>query len=85
VERPQRVSSYLYTTSIRRKRIAPPKRSSASKPAPAQPSCNPNYTGVCLQLTGDVNCGDISARNFGSVGSDPFRLDGDNDGIACES
>lgn len=72
--------SFVYASSIRRKRIA------SSRPGgKAQPSCNPNYTGVCLPLTGDVDCGDITARDFGSVGSDPFRLDGDGDGIACES
>jgi hypothetical protein len=69
--------SFVYQTSIKRKR--------SGKPKPAQSSCNPNYTGVCLPLTGDVDCGDITTRDFGSVGSDPFRLDGDGDGIACES
>jgi hypothetical protein len=76
--------SFLYQTSIRRKRMAT-SRSGGGAPTPAQPKCNPNYTGVCLPLTGDVDCGDITARDFGSVGSDPFRLDGDDDGIACES
>jgi hypothetical protein len=78
--------SFLYRASISRKRVAPKHSGGgAPKPKPAQPSCNPNYTGVCLPLTGDVDCGDISARDFGSVGSDPFRLDGDGDGVACES
>lgn len=72
--------SFVYRTSIRRKRVA-----TSRSGGKAKPSCNPNYTGVCLPLTGDVDCGDITARDFGSVGSDPFRLDGDGDGIACES
>jgi hypothetical protein len=79
--------SYVYSTSIKRKRTKSSKqttRNQGSAPA-AQPSCNPNYSGVCLQNGGDVNCGDISATNFRSTGSDPFRLDGDGDGIACES
>lgn len=80
--------SFIYRTSIRRKRIRSShrrSRSSAGSPKPAKPSCNPNYVGACLPLTGDVDCGDISAHDFRSVGSDPFRLDGDGDGIACES
>ena len=30
-----------------------------------------------------MNCGDISTRHFESIGNDPFRLDGDGDGVAC--
>jgi len=49
--------------------------------------CDPNYSGACIQpySQGDVDCGEISARRFRSIGSDPHRLDGDKDGIACES
>lgn len=49
--------------------------------------CDPNYLGVCLPFyeeVGDLDCGDINVKNFESVGSDPHRLDRDNDGIACE-
>ena len=48
--------------------------------------CDPNYTGACIQpySQGDVDCGEIKDRNFKSIGSDPHRLDGDKDGIACE-
>ncbi|MFN8108323.1 MAG: hypothetical protein U0Y82_00480 [Thermoleophilia bacterium] len=47
--------------------------------------CNPNYSGACLPLNHDVNCGDISARDFRVVGVDVDHLDADGDGIACES
>ena len=48
--------------------------------------CDPNYTGACVPTDqGDVDCGDIPETDFNSVGSDPERLDADNDGIACES
>ncbi len=57
----------------------PVKTSSAPKPA-----CHPNYS-ACLPIRDDVDCGEISHRNFQVIGSDPYRLDGDNDGIACES
>jgi len=33
----------------------------------------------------DLDCGEISHRNFKVVGSDPHRFDGDGDGIGCES
>ena len=81
---PDDATSLASAVSVARKRIsAPAKRRSAS--SPAKPACNRNHTGVCLQLHGDVNCGDISAPDFRSIGTDPFRLDGDGDGIACES
>ena len=58
----------------------PVKTSSAPKPA-----CHPNYS-VCLRITSDLNCPEIPHKNFRVIGGrDPYRLDGDNDGIACES
>lgn len=56
--------------------------------AAAQPSrggCNPNYSGACLPLHRDVDCGEITARDFRVVGTDVYRLDRDGDRIACES
>lgn len=48
--------------------------------------CDPNYAGACVPpYPPDVNCSDISASDFQSIGSDPHRLDRDKDGIACES
>jgi hypothetical protein len=79
------------TPSIRRKRL----RTVPTKVEPSHPTtpsrqpttsrCNPNYSGVCLPLTGDIDCPEIAAHDFRVVGDDPFRLDGDGDGIACES
>ena len=45
--------------------------------------CNPAYPDVCI--TPDINCDDISARNFVVLPADPYGFDGDNDGIGCES
>lgn len=59
----------------------------AIAPAQAVANCDPNYTGTCVPKfseVGDLDCKDIKAKNFKSVGSDPHRLDGDKDGIACE-
>ncbi len=50
--------------------------------------CDPNYEGVCIPpySEGDVDCGEIAARDFEIVGTDPHRLDGSpKNGIGCES
>ncbi|MEL7465905.1 MAG: hypothetical protein AAFN79_17675 [Pseudomonadota bacterium] len=54
--------------------------------------CHPSYPDVCLPLNGpDVDCaggsgnGPLYVRGpIRVVGSDPYRLDADNDGIGCE-
>jgi micrococcal nuclease len=33
----------------------------------------------------DLDCSDVEAANFRSVGSDPHGFDGDGDGAACEA
>lgn len=49
-------------------------------------TCDPNYTGACVPpYPPGVNCADIAAKRFQSVGSDPHGLDRDGNGIACES
>ncbi len=61
----------------------------AAAPAPAPPSsgsCHPSYS-PCLPIVGDLDCADIRAMGVAPVrvlGSDPYRLDGDNDGFGCE-
>jgi len=55
------------------------------EPEPEQPSCDPSYLDVCIPPPPpDLDCGEISHRNFKVVGSDPHRFDGDGDGIGCE-
>jgi len=45
--------------------------------------CHPSYIGTCLNPnTGDYNCG---SGVILVIGPDVYRLDGDNDGLACES
>lgn len=59
----------------------------------ARRSCDPNYRGRCLKrYAGDYDCAGGSGNGpnyvsgpFRVVGSDPYRLDSDGDGIACES
>jgi hypothetical protein len=48
--------------------------------------CSPAYSGVCVPPPPpDLDCGDISARNFRVRPPDPHRFDGDRDGIGCET
>ena len=46
--------------------------------------CDPSYNICVPSPPPDLNCDDISDRNFKVVGSDPHGFDGDNDGIGCE-
>jgi endonuclease YncB( thermonuclease family) len=44
--------------------------------------CHPSYVGICLSPNGgDYNCGSMPII---VIGPDVFRMDGDNDGLACE-
>jgi len=48
--------------------------------------CDPSYPDVCIPpWPPDLNCGDISYRNFYVLPDDPHGFDGDKDGIGCES
>jgi micrococcal nuclease len=48
--------------------------------------CDPSYPTVCIPPPPpDLDCGDISYRDFKVVPPDPHRFDGDHDGIGCES
>ncbi len=49
-------------------------------------NCDPSYPDVCIPpWPPDLNCGDISYRNFYVLPDDPHGFDGDKDGIGCES
>jgi hypothetical protein len=60
------------------------------EPAASSSGCNPNYSG-CVPNASDVDCaggsGDGPAYAHGPIrilGGDPYRLDRDGDGIACD-
>jgi endonuclease YncB( thermonuclease family) len=66
----------------------------ANEPPPSPPkpvqttggNCAEGYD-PCLPVTGDLDCPDVQAMGLAPVtvtGSDPYRLDGDGDGIGCE-
>jgi endonuclease YncB( thermonuclease family) len=55
-------------------------------PPPSGSNCHSSYS-PCLPIVGDLDCADIRALGVAPVrvlGSDPYRLDGDNDGWGCE-
>jgi micrococcal nuclease len=48
--------------------------------------CDPSYPEVCIQpYPPDLDCGDITFRNFRVLPPDPHHFDIDKDGIGCES
>jgi micrococcal nuclease len=57
-------------------------------PVAAQTSCDPAYPDFCIPPVGevgDLNCPDISGTWFTVYPPDPHGLDGDGNGIGCES
>ena len=49
-------------------------------------NCDTSYPDVCiLQYPPDLDCSEISERNFKVLQPDPHGFDKDNDGIGCES
>jgi hypothetical protein len=50
-------------------------------------NCTAAYPDFCIpQRAGDAyNCSDFSQKDFTALPEDPYRLDRDHDGIACES
>ncbi len=65
-------------------RPAPTATRTSKSPSP-KPDCHPNYS-VCLPRVTDLDCTEIPHKNFRVIGGrDPYKLDRDDDGIACES
>jgi hypothetical protein len=85
--------SFLYTTSIKRKRFHHPRRHATPRPqAPSRPapSCDSNYSGCLDPDAYDYDClggsGD-GPRYTGPVrviGDDHYGLDRDGDGVGCD-
>ncbi|MBI4010223.1 MAG: excalibur calcium-binding domain-containing protein [Candidatus Aenigmarchaeota archaeon] len=49
-------------------------------------NCDPSYPDFCIPSPPpDLNCKNISSKKFRVLPPDPHHLDGDNDGIGCES
>jgi outer membrane biosynthesis protein TonB len=55
-------------------------------PLPPPSNCSPAYPDVCIPPPlPDLDCPNISERNFRVLSPDPHRLDQDRDGIGCET
>jgi hypothetical protein len=53
--------------------------------AVAQNDCSPAYPDVCIAPPPpNLDCADISHRNFKVLAPDPHKFDRDKDGIGCE-
>jgi hypothetical protein len=71
--------------------VASPRPSPPTVPSPSpttnpRAGCDPAYPTVCIPpAPPDLDCGQISHRNFPVNKPDPHRLDSDGDGIGCES
>ncbi|WP_198541927.1 hypothetical protein [Parafrankia colletiae] len=71
---------------------APPPPPAAPPQQPATSACHPSYSGACLDPNAsDYDCEGGSGNGPKYVrgpievrGSDPYQLDGDDDGVACE-
>lgn len=68
----------------------PAPRKTTPKPArtttkPAR-NCDPSYPTVCIPpAPPDLDCGQITQRNFKVLPPDPHRFDGNKDGVGCET
>lgn len=55
------------------------------KPDTVTNRCDPSYPDVCIPpYPPDLDCGEISYKNFKVVGADPHGFDKDHDGIGCK-
>jgi hypothetical protein len=89
----QRRQQRRQAAARQRRQAAAERRARQAAAAPAQPqrNCDSNYEGACLDAgSADHDCqggsgdGPDYTGPVRSVGSDPFDLDRDGDGAACE-
>jgi micrococcal nuclease len=50
----------------------------------AQTGCEPAYPTLCLPIGQDLDCSAIAEQSFTVLAPDPYKLDGDFDGVGCE-
>jgi endonuclease YncB( thermonuclease family) len=72
--------------------ISPVTNTPKTKPKARPRSCHPSYQGACLDSNAyDYDCaggsgnGPVYTGRVRVVGSDPFGLDGDGDGVGCDT
>lgn len=55
-------------------------------PPPPPPNCHSSYPTTCIPAPPpDLDCGDISQRNFTVLPPDPHDFDSDGDSVGCET
>lgn len=63
----------------------PPSTDRGEPPRVTPGTCDDRYPGVCIPFSADdLDCADISHRNFAVSGTDPHQFDGDGNGVGCE-
>ena len=63
-----------------------PEPTPLSPQVPPLENCDPSYPDVCVPPSPpDLDCGEISYRNFKVLEPDPHGFDRDDDGIGCET
>lgn len=77
------------TTTAQEPETAAPAPPPASLPLPTEQqaaACDPNYAGACVPVyPPDVNCPRLEATDITVVGRDVHHLDGDDNGVGCQS
>lgn len=59
----------------------------APQSGPGAGTCDPSYPDLCMrpiEVTGDLDCGQIAYTRFRVLPPDPHGFDRDHDGIGCE-
>ena len=65
--------------------MATPAAVSSPTNGTSERACDPAYPSICIPSPPpDLDCGEISYRNFKVLAPDPHRFDGDKDGFGCE-
>lgn len=65
--------------------LTPPPPPPPPPSGPSRGGCDPAYPDVCIPPPPpDLNCSEISARNFRVLSPDPHGFDVDGDGVGCE-
>ena len=63
-----------------------PARTTQPRPIAGNRPCDPSYPTVCIPPPPpDLDCGDVTYRNFPVRPPDPHHFDGEGDGFGCES
>lgn len=87
--KPVETTSSAYTTTPP---LLPPPPPPPAPKSRAASQCDPNYSGACVPIASDVDCEGGSGNGpeyvrgpVNVVGEDIYKLDGNNDGVGCES